>query len=369
MGRQVGETPAAIRAQRSAATALTRPTDQSPTWPLGFLAGTNCYVYTGQLSADGEYRQRFSGPGIETLLGGPLPAGADPADVWLAAVHPDDRARYARATSQARRLAPLSMEYRLVGRDDVVRWVLDRSWPWPSNPDGSIIYDGVVTDVTELHSTVESLQNKLRVARAANLRLARARAAAERRARTDELTGLANRRHLTAMLTERLDNPSDGDRGLGLLLIDIDFFKQINDDLGHAAGDELLTAFAERLRASTRSCDLTARWGGEEFVMLLPGVSEPAVVARRAEQIRACMANAPFRVNGELVTIHVSVGAVFADGSTHDPDQLLLAVDEAMYAAKRAGRNQVALSLDRSDDAETTAPDEQPSPIESSAYR
>jgi diguanylate cyclase (GGDEF)-like protein len=334
-------------AARSAAPPLPAAADATAR-PLEFLAGTDCHVYVGQLTSDGTYRQRFTGPGIEALLGGVLPADADPAQEWTRAVHPDDRARYAQANRPTGHLAPVSVEYRLIGYDKVVRWVLDRRWPWPTASADAVTYDGAVTDVTNLHQTIENLQNELQSVRAANRRLAEERAIAEEAARTDVLTGLFNRRHFTAELTRRLSSCATGrNRGAGLLIIDIDFFKTVNDDHGHAVGDQLLTAFAERLRSATRSCDLIARWGGEEFVVLLPEVSEASVVRRRAEAIRARVAQHPFVINDNPITIEVSIGAAFAYATATDPQQLLAAADEAMYAAKRAGRNQVGLSLDR----------------------
>jgi two-component system cell cycle response regulator len=252
--------------------------------------------------------------------------------------------RYADAAKTTKLGGPVAVEYRLVGYDDVVRWVLDRRWPWPADANGQVGFDGVVSDVTALHERVEALQQKLRDTRAENRRLAHARAEAERRARTDDLTGLFNRRHLTSVLARYLGDAAAANRGVGLLLIDIDFFKQVNDEYGHAAGDQLLVAFADRLRSATRSCDVIGRWGGEEFVVLLPEVSAPAVVHRRAERICAQVADEPFQVGDAAITLRVSIGAVFGDAATSSADQLLEAADRAMYWAKGAGRNQVAFT-------------------------
>src|SRR5207253_10932197 len=142
----------------------------------------------------------------------------------------------------------------------------DRMWPRPVSADGRVVYDGVVTDVTELHQTTVALQHALKASRESNRELALARANAEWRARTDELTGLGNRRDFADLLARHLDRAGRGRSSVGLLLIDIDYFKTINDRYGHGGGDELLAAFADRLRCATRPGDVVARWGGAEVV-------------------------------------------------------------------------------------------------------
>ncbi len=126
---------------------------------------------------------------------------------------------------------------------------------------------------------------------------------------------------------------------VGLLLIDIDFFKSVNDRYGHGGGDDLLAGFADRLRGATRPGDTVARWGGEEFVVLLSEVGEDDVLLDRAEQIREDLGNAPFHVAGQSITVHVSIGAARSGTTRNTPDSLMAAADNAMYAAKR-GRPQ-----------------------------
>ena len=230
---------------------------------LEVLGRIDCHLYTGETLPDGSYRELFTGPGAEGLLGGPIPPGVDPGAAWDAAVHPDDYERQATADSGHAAGAPVSVEYRLIGYDGVTRWVLDRMWPRPVLSDGRVVFDGVVTDVTALHQTTVALQQALRASRSANRELAVARAKAEWQARTDELTGLGNRREFTELLARHLGRAGRSRGCVGLLLIDIDFFKNVNDRYGHSGGDDLLAAFADRLRGATRPGDVVARWGGK----------------------------------------------------------------------------------------------------------
>jgi diguanylate cyclase (GGDEF)-like protein len=311
---------------------------------LEVLSRIDCHVYIGETLRDGGYREVFTGPGLEALLGGPLPPGVDPAQAWDDAVHPEDYERQAAASSGHGGGGPVSVEYRLVGYDGVTRWVLDRMWPWPVTPDGRLVYDGVVTDVTELHQTTDALHEALLAAQSANLELAQAHTVAEHQARTDDLTGLRNRRDFAERFERHLTRAAYDQRPIGLLLIDIDFFKQINDWHGHGAGDQLLTAFAGRLREATRPDDLIARWGGEEFVVLLTDLGTGNVLAERAEQIRKAIASTPFIVAGQAIGVRVSIGAARSSIDLATSDALLAAADAAMYEAKRAGRDRVAVA-------------------------
>ena len=133
----------------------------------------------------------------------------------------------------------------------------------------------------------------------------------------------------------------DGD-GVATLMIDIDHFKKINDTHGHDVGDEVLREFAARLATNVRAVDLPCRYGGEEFVVIMPDTTlEDA--QRIAERIRLHVSGTPFRVaNGtELLTVTISIGVACTLGQDDTPDGLLKRADEAVYDAKAAGRNQV----------------------------
>ena len=152
---------------------------------------------------------------------------------------------------------------------------------------------------------------------------------------TDTLTGVWNRRHGTELLTADLSARRPG-QALSLLMLDIDHFKTINDTFGHQAGDHVLIEIASRLRRSLRGSDMVARWGGEEFVVLLRDCALPDAL-RLAEEIRAAIAELPFGTMGSLT---VSVGVAEAHAG-EDLTTWLERADQALYRAKRAGRNEV----------------------------
>ena len=165
----------------------------------------------------------------------------------------------------------------------------------------------------------------------ANRRLAR-------QALTDELTGLANRRHGARQLEREIALSVRHGHVLALARVDVDRFKAINDTYGHDAGDQVLAEVARRLAASLRGGDDLARWGGDEFVVLLPD-TDKAGALRAAERLRAAVADAPVHVGGGELAVTVSVGWAHWAGDT--PDDLLARADRALYRAKDAGRDRV----------------------------
>ncbi|MCP2083534.1 UNVERIFIED_ORG: diguanylate cyclase (GGDEF)-like protein [Methylorubrum zatmanii] len=163
-----------------------------------------------------------------------------------------------------------------------------------------------------------------------------------RLADTDPLTGLANRRGLFAALSQRAGLSPSPPR-CAILLADIDHFKAINDTYGHDGGDAALVGFAERLRGVMRKDDLVARWGGEEFLVVLDQADATAA-ATVAERLRKSAAGQPFTVNGAAVTVTASIGVAVVAAGEERIDAALSRADAALYAAKRAGRNRVCLA-------------------------
>jgi len=159
---------------------------------------------------------------------------------------------------------------------------------------------------------------------------------------TDPLTGLYNQRYLMRHLRGLLGGAHAQE--LALLMIDVDHFKLVNDDYGHAAGDRALRGIAETLRANTRVFDSVARYGGEEFVVVMPATAaEDAMKA--AERLRYAIETMPFEpVSGGRYQLTISVGVACSGGRALSPEALLRAGDAALYEAKRSGRNRVSLA-------------------------
>lgn len=194
----------------------------------------------------------------------------------------------------------------------------------PMVDDGGEVWAGLVLaqDITALRATERTLRTQ--ADRLSEL--------AER----DELTRLPNRALLNDRLEHAMARAERDGMLLALLFIDLDRFKNVNDSLGHEAGDEVLRAVAERLQSATRKAETIARFGGDEFVMLVEGVAEPADVLTVINRIAAAI-RAPLTVGGSELVITASLGVALAphDGAT--PSALLAAADRAMYRAKTDG--------------------------------
>ncbi len=157
---------------------------------------------------------------------------------------------------------------------------------------------------------------------------------------TDSLTGLYNRRYLEVHLEKLIESNAKSKKALGVVMMDIDNFKAVNDTHGHNVGDEILKIFAERIKDNLRSFDLVARLGGEEFVAILPDVS-PERAYLIAERLRKSIADTPIacKVDGGALQITTSVGGAIINNGGHSIPAVLERADKCLYEAKHAGRN------------------------------
>jgi diguanylate cyclase (GGDEF)-like protein len=156
----------------------------------------------------------------------------------------------------------------------------------------------------------------------------------------DELTGLANRSLFATALERALDESWEQGKTIAVLYLDVDRFKVVNDSLGHGAGDHLLVEMGDRIRRAVRSPDLVARFGGDEFTVLLNGVQGRIEAVAIAERITQALAS-PFRIGGRNVNVSASVGVAVQEQGADDASALLMHSDAAQYRAKKAGRNRI----------------------------
>ncbi len=160
-----------------------------------------------------------------------------------------------------------------------------------------------------------------------------------RLAHLDALTGIANRRSFDLRLGDEVERAVRYSHPLALLMIDIDHFKQVNDEFGHTTGDQVLAFFGKLLTAQTRGCDLPYRYGGEEFAVLAPE-TESAPAVRLAERLRTAFEERSVDASmAGRITLSIGVAATDLLTSAMTPSKLLRAADEALYAAKTGGRN------------------------------
>ncbi len=205
---------------------------------------------------------------------------------------------------------------------DIRVWDI-QSQPLPKMPDGRRVVLSLGVDITERKRMEEQLHAL---------------------ATTDSLTDLANRRQFLSSLNDEFVRAHRLYRQCSsVLMLDVDFFKRINDTHGHAVGDAVLKHFAQLMRHSLRKIDVAGRIGGEEFAIILPGAD--ATAARTlAERLRGAVADTPLVLDGEIIPLTVSIGVATIEMHDRDADSTLLRADEALYRAKENGRNRVEVA-------------------------
>jgi len=159
---------------------------------------------------------------------------------------------------------------------------------------------------------------------------------------TDQLTGLHNRRYMSRHLDNLLNNAKSNERPLTFVIMDIDHFKQVNDTHGHDIGDEVLKEFAGRIAANVRGIDLACRYGGEEFVVVMPD-TDVNFAYTIAERLRQTVESNPVKISRapNALNVTVSIGIARMEGADDTAEALLHRADQALYRAKRSGRNRV----------------------------
>jgi diguanylate cyclase (GGDEF)-like protein/PAS domain S-box-containing protein len=264
-------------------------------------------------------------------------AGEPDANSWERALHPQDR-RKATATVEEGLFGSqdFANEFRIIRGDGEIRHIRGRSAPYVDMT-GVPRLIGANWDVTDDMRLREELEHAKELAEARNLELETARARIEYTALHDHLTGLPNRRYLDATIEAAAQAAQQSGSRLAVLHIDLDRFKEINDTLGHLAGDRMLVHAAGVLNELKGPDDFVARIGGDEFVFLSTG-SAGRNLSSLAEAIVEAMRK-PVTFNGHLCRFGASVGIASQSGSAIDAKQLLVNADLALYRAKNRGRS------------------------------
>jgi diguanylate cyclase (GGDEF)-like protein len=262
------------------------------------------------------------------------------ADGWFDMIHPDDRTQaVARIAENADRETTFGNAFRIIRPDGDVRHIRARVTPFRL-ASGETRILGANWDATNDITIQEELAEANRLAEARNRELEAAKAHIEHSALHDFLTGLPNRRFLDAELTERAARSEFSAGGTAILHLDLDRFKQINDTLGHLAGDHMLQHTARILRESIMAGDFVARIGGDEFVILSSFKGSTDALTELAERvIRRMRDPVPFENHQCRIGASIGIAFAFAEGASADPKQLLLDADIALYRAKTQGRN------------------------------
>jgi len=236
--------------------------------------------------------------------------------------HPEDRDASSEALAQLTRrdIGSFKLEKRYLHKDGKTVWVrISTVMKW-SSEGAPLHHISIVEDISDRKEAQERIEHL---------------------ARHDGLTGLPNRTMFGEILSGRIDRAQDRARdAFAVLFVDVDRFKGINDSLGHQAGDNVLNAVAGRISHCVRTTDRVARFGGDEFVILLDNVKDPSQAAAVAEKILHSL-HVPVCVNGRELRVTASIGIACYPEDGIEPDVLMKNADMAMYAAKEAGRNEV----------------------------
>jgi diguanylate cyclase (GGDEF)-like protein/putative nucleotidyltransferase with HDIG domain len=314
----------------------------------GVLSAVPDYLFAWLVERDEEAVPLFESRRLAQTLGRQVPLG--PLDLLRAAVEP----------AQAERLEALIHAmtdgsddisgHLLVCRDDGARHAITLVATCTPEPDGGTRVEGVIRDLGPPDAHSDELERSLEEAATLEDQLLSAQDVLADRNRqlaeisiTDYLTGAHNRRRFMDVLQQELERAGRIDPP-GVLMLDIDRFKAVNDTYGHIAGDAVLIAVAKRLRVVIREHDTVARYGGEEFAVLLPEIPDDDTLAARADAIRRAVSVSPIMLpDGAQLDVTASCGAAtWAAGETDEA--LIDAADRALYAAKRGGRNQTRLA-------------------------
>ncbi|MCW8907534.1 MAG: GGDEF domain-containing protein [Sedimenticola sp.] len=278
-------------------------------------------LYDYIIDAEGKSHCLYCNDYSLTLLGVPPEAFMADMDHFWQMIHPDDLQRFRERDLRVNKEEDtFFMETRVLLSTGQVKWIRVSSTRSPLREDEPAIWSGYMIDISE----TKRLETLLR-----------------EQATHDALTGLGNRHDFQRHFREELSRRDRYQRESAVLLLDLDHFKKVNDRYGHDAGDFVLKRVSQLMQEQLRTVDVPARWGGEEFCILLPETGlEEALAA--AERIRAGLAREPLDYQDGAIPITVSIGVTTLRADDHRIEDVIRRADAALYQAKRDGRNRVA---------------------------
>ena len=288
-------------------------------WQLA-LRGTDEGVWDWDLRR----RRAFYSDRFQAMLGfAPGEMGEEPR-VCVSRVHPEDLPLVSRALSDYfnHRREDFRVEHRMIRKDGEALWVLTRGQGLFDSRGRPLRLAGSIQDISERRNHEETIAHQ---------------------ATHDALTGLPNRALFLDRLDQALARASRSGERLGVVFLDLDHFKDINDTRGHLTGDRVLVEVARRLKETLRAQDTVARMGGDEFTFLLPGILHPEQGRRAAERLRESFRD-PFYLDGEPLEVTASLGVSLFPENGDSALELMRTADLALYRAKARGRNRYELA-------------------------
>lgn len=264
----------------------------------------------------------YLNPAAQQLYGRPIWDFFNQPNLWIEVVHREDREQVDKSVQILLEQGKINQEYRILHSDGQMRWVSDRSYVIYDDNGNATRLDSIIYDITERKRTEEKLIHD---------------------ALHDVLTGLPNRTFFIERLELALGQAKhDANYLFAVLFIDLDRFKIINDSLGHTTGDQLLIKFTQLMQQCLRSTDTIARFGGDEFTILLEDINDINDAIAIAQRIQAELTS-PLQLEEHTIFTSASIGIVLGSTGYERPADLLRNADIAMYCAKEAGKARYAI--------------------------
>lgn len=242
-------------------------------------------------------------------------------ELFADCIHPEDRKEVIDVYNDSlEKKIPYTVIHRIILKDGRIKYIEEKGESKYDSHGNAYVSYGTAQDVTE------NMELKMKL---------------EKMALHDALTGLYNRGNFDVRLQDEMNRSQRYGTSVSLLMLDIDFFKKVNDTYGHQAGDEVLKSIANIILGTIRKVDYAARYGGEEFTVVLPE-TEKASAIELAERIRVAIEQNEFQISPSVTTrLTISIGVGSTSEKITSPELLIQAADEALYYAKEHGRNQV----------------------------